>query len=406
MKKLLFLLPIPVLVAAWWLYQRGTALPEIPFARVKRETLVSTLVTNGKVEPLEWVTVRAERAGLVEKAQVEEGQQVARGAVLAELNANDARAELAAAEARITQARAELEAIDRGGRPAEVAEIDSSLAQARIDLEVARKDLEALRRLVEKQAATRQEADEASRRVETLQVQIQALEKKRSVLVTQTDRTIAEAKLREAQSAAELARRRIENALIRAPIAGVVYDKEVRAGSYVNPGAPVASVGQIEKVRVRVYVDEPELGRVAPGVPVTITWDALSGRKWTGAVERMPTEIVALGTRQVGEVICIIENPGRDLLPGTNINAEIRSRVAENALTIPREALRRMSDQAGVFVLQDRKVAWRDVTLGASSITRAQVLEGLSEGDSVALPSQQALEDGMAVRPVYPETGR
>jgi hypothetical protein len=115
----------------------------------------------------------------------------------------------------------------------------------------------------------------------------------------------------------------------------------------------------------------------------------------------MPTGIVAQGTRQVGEVICIIENPNRDLLPGTNINAEIRSRVVENALTVPREALRRRSQQAGVFVLQGDKIAWRNVTLGPSSITRAQVLDGLGEGDAVALPSDAPLQEGLAVQPVY-----
>jgi hypothetical protein len=115
----------------------------------------------------------------------------------------------------------------------------------------------------------------------------------------------------------------------------------------------------------------------------------------------MPTEIVSLGTRQVGEVVCVIDNPGGELIPGTNINAEIRSRVAENALSIPREALRRQAGDAGVFLLQGTAVVWRKIVPGVSSITRTQVVEGLSEGDAVALPTDAALTDGAVVKPVF-----
>ncbi|HOK47431.1 MAG TPA: efflux RND transporter periplasmic adaptor subunit, partial [Bryobacteraceae bacterium] len=96
-----------------------------------------------------------------------------------------------------------------------------------------------------------------------------------------------------------------------------------RRGSYVNTGDTVAEIGELGTLRVRVYVDEPELGRVAEGMPAVITWDAMPERQWKGTVEKMPTQIVALGTRQVGEVIVTIENADQSLLPGTNINAEI-----------------------------------------------------------------------------------
>jgi multidrug efflux pump subunit AcrA (membrane-fusion protein) len=117
----------------------------------------------------------------------------------------------------------------------------------------------------------------------------------------------------------------------------------------------------------------------------------------------MPTQIVALGTRQVGEVGCVIDNPDRDLLPGTNVDVEIQSKVVDNALTIPREALRRQGDQSGVFVLAPgNTIAWRPVQLGVSTTTRAEVTSGLSDSDSVALPTDKPLHAGMDVTPVFP----
>ena len=67
MRKLWWLLPIPLAALGWWAYHRNNDAPQVPFAKVIRETLVSTLPTNGKVEPIEWQAVRAEQAGLVSK---------------------------------------------------------------------------------------------------------------------------------------------------------------------------------------------------------------------------------------------------------------------------------------------------------------------------------------------------
>ena len=401
MKKLLTLVGVLALVLGWWAYRRKNAPPEAPFAKLTRETVVSTLITNGRIEPVEWTAVLAERSGVVEKLHTERGTRVGRGDMLAEIGAENSKSDLAAAEARVAQARADLSVVEAGGRASDLAEIDSALARARVERENARKEQASLQRLVAKQAATRQEAEDAVRRVELADTQIQALEKKRAALVGKSDRASAEAKLREAEAAADISRHQLEKTVIRAPIAGVVYDSAVRLGSYLNPGDPVAKVGRTEKVRVRVYVDEPELGRVAAGMPVKITWDALPGRSWKGTVERMPDQIAALGTRQVGEVVCVIDNPDGELLPGANVNAEIRSRVAENALTIPREALRRQSNVPGVLLLQGDKVVWRKVTLGVSAVTRVQVLEGLAEGDSVLLPSELTLDDGAPVHAVW-----
>ena len=67
----------------------------------------------------------------------------------------------------------------------------------------------------------------------------------------------------------------------------------------------MASIGKLDPVRVRVYVDEPELGRVTAGQSVRITWDALPGKEWTGVVEKRPTEVIALGTRRRSAKCCV-----------------------------------------------------------------------------------------------------
>jgi HlyD family secretion protein len=102
----------------------------------------------------------------------------------------------------------------------------------------------------------------------------------------------------------------------------------------------------------------------------------------------------------VGAVECLIENPKRELLPGTNVNVEIRAEAAENILTIPKEALRNEKGQEGVYVLSGGAIQWRPVKLGIANTTRTQVTEGLTDGDAVALLTERTLKDGMLVIPV------
>jgi HlyD family secretion protein len=387
-------------VIGWIAAHRGDA-PAVPFARAYRETLVSLLTTNGKVEPAEYAAVRSEVEAPVSRVPAERGQRVTAGAILAQLGTDAAESELAEANAAIAQARADLERFERGGDPAAMAEIENGIRKARLDVDVARREAEALERLVAKNAATRAELEAARDRVRQGEAEIQGLERKRANLLPPGNRAAIEARIQQGLTAAAVAQKRIEQSRVRSPIAGIVYNLPVKPGAFLHPGDLVAEVGKLEKLRAVLYVDEPDLGRVHLGAPVTVRWDGAPEGKWTGKVDRLPTQVAALGTRQVGEVICLIDNPERVLQPGANVDAEIRTAVAEGALTIPKEAVRREGPRTGVLVLQDGLVRWRDVRLGVSSLTRVQVLSGAAEGDAVALPGDRPVRDGDTVNPVF-----
>ena len=265
------------------------------------------------------------------------------------------------------------------------------------DRDAAQHNLEALQRLLAKQAATQFEVDQARQSVRGIDVQIEAIEKRRGALVGKGDLGGAQARVREAEANVQLARDRIANDVVRSPNAGTVYDLPARAGSFLNPGDPVASIGTLNPIQVRVYVDEPELGRVAPGETVRITWDALAGKEWTGLVKKRPSEVIALGTRQVGEVLCTVDNPMHELVPGTNVNAFILAKAVNNALTIAKAAVRR-DGGTGVFVLQpDHTVKWAPIAIGVSDALRVEVVSGLAEGDAVAGATDLPLKSGQKV---------
>jgi HlyD family secretion protein len=400
LKKLLLLLLVPVVALIVWAILRKGDPPEVPFTTVKRGTLVSTLSTNGKVEPLEWQSVRAEAAGVVERVAVQEGQTVTAGATLAILGDPEVKAAGDAAAVRAAEAQAALATIDAGGKASELAEIDNNLARAKFDRDEAQRELASLKRLQEKRAATPVDVASAAAKVRQPEMEIEGFEKRRAALVSKADRSVALARLRDAQAAVSLAKERLSQMLVRTPIGGVVYQLAVRRGAYLSIGDAVADVGRLDRLRVRVYVDEPELGRVAEHQPVTITWDALPAKQWTGTVEKKPTSIQTLGTRQVGEVICTIDNPGKELISGTNINAAIRTAVVPDAISVPKEVLRRDGQGAFVYVLRGGTVERRAIETGISSITRVQVTAGLAAGDAVAMPTDVIVKPGLHLTPI------
>jgi HlyD family secretion protein len=398
MKRALWLVPAVVIGGGlWWAVQIKNAPPEVRFTVAKTGPLVDTLVTNGKVELAAYAAVRAERAGMLAKLRVEKGQVVGVGAVVAEIDNAEYQTAVEAAEARVAQVQAELNVQQSGGRASDLADIDGQLAKLALDRQQTEKELATVGRLIAKNAATKQEAQVLEDRLAQLQQQRGALQARRAVLFTAADRGVIEARLREARTAVAAARDKQKQGVLRAPMAGVVYQVDPRAGAFLNPGDLVANIGRVDELVVKVFIDEPELGRVAPGMPAVITWDAMPGKQWEGRVEKMPLQIVTMGTRQVGEVSVRIPNEDKTLPPGANINAAIRSREAAQAVTIPKEALRRENGVQGVFVVVGNALQWRPVKIGVTNITHAQVTEGVAAGDRVVLATDIVLKPGMPV---------
>jgi HlyD family secretion protein len=403
MKKSWLVAAVLVSLLVWWGFTRQQADAEVHFAKVVQTRIESTISTNGKVDPYDWAAARAESPGVVRAISVQRGATVQAGQTLVTLDTTAAEAELAAAEARSQEARAELDVLEKGGRASQLSNLTSSSAAAEAAIAVAQRNYDSLQRLQRSQAATALQVQEAKDALDRARQQLAAVQAQRQTLVTSGDKAVAQARLRDAQAAVASARHKLSLAVIRSPAAGTVYQFDLKLGAYLQAGDLVALVGNLDRMKVTVYVDEPDLGRLSQHLPVEITWDARPGQKWTGMVDKLPTQVVALGTRTVGEVTTAIDNPQHDLLPGVSVDAKIRTSVAGDALTIPKAALRTLRGTAGVFRLSNKTLVWTPVKTGISDVNNVQVVSGLHKGDEVAdrvvNPSDAELLDGMKVKP-------
>lgn len=400
MKRIALIIGVAVLVAVLWRQLRRPDPPETPAGRVQRGNVVQLLTTNGKVEALENFEVHARAPVLVTRVLVPEGDRVRRGQSLAEVDNTTAREALDRARAQLEIARADRKLVDRGGTAAELAQLGSAIAHARLEKESAQREIASLERLVERGAAPRADLQEQRLKLVKAEADLAALERKRTSLMGPEDRERVLARIREAETAVSQAESALRLTQVRAPGDGIVYFLDLRPGGFYEAGALVARVGKLDKVRVRLLVDEPELGPVEVGQPVRITWDALPGVSWHGKVERLPSIVETVGTRTVGEVLCTIDTPTRRLLPNVTVNVEIRTGVAENVLTIPREAVVRQGEQTLVLAVDPNGVIVRQpVRLGIHDMGRVEVKEGLSENQVVVLPGERTFSPGEKVRP-------
>lgn len=400
MKRVAIIVVAAAMVLGLALYLRPAPLPETPAAAVKRGDIVQSLTTNGKVEALDAHEVHAGAPVRVVRLNVQEGDEVQRGQSLAQVDNAAARETVDRARAQLEAARADQALVERGGTAAQIAELESELSQARLEKESAEREIASLQRLVERGAASKAELQEQRHKLVKADGNLVALDRKRSALVAPEDRQRVRARIREAEIAVKQAESALGETEIRSPADGTLFFLALRPGGFYEGGTLVARVGRLDRVRVRLLVDEPELGPVEVGQPVRITWDALPGRSWSGHVERLPSMVETVGTRTVGEVLCTIDTPHRRLLPNITVNVEIRTGNAQSVLTIPREAVLHQGEETLVLrVDSDGAVARQPVRLGIHDMGRVQVLEGLSENQVVLLPGERQFSPGQKVRP-------
>jgi HlyD family secretion protein len=378
---------------------RGKA-PVVPIIKVSREDLTSSITSNGKVEPISPVTARAQFPTFVDKVMLAEGQSVHRGQLILSLNGGDIRSQLAQARQDLLSAQTTLQNARAGGPPNEVAQLGGDLQAAQAKVANLERTQAALSELVAKQAATQDELAQNQAALTEARANLQALERRTAALKQQTnvDAEAADLRVKQAGGQVQSLEEKLRSATVTAEADGTLYSLPVRAGDYVKVGDILAEMADLHQVRVRAFVDEPDLGWLAADQDVRVSWDAIPNRTWTGKVEQVPKQVVARGTRSVGEVLCSVQNDKVELLPNVNVEVQILVRERPGVLVVPRQAVGYENGQHYVFVFDGEKVHHRRIEVGVASKEKYEVVSGLALGDKIAMPGEVELKDGMEVR--------
>ena len=267
-----------------------------------------------------------------------------------------------------------------------------------------------LEKLVAQQAATPHDLSEARANLARTESDRDRLIASRADFARQTNLDADRLALlvSQSQETLQILQQKLNSTHIIAPADGTLYSLPVHMNDPVKEGDLIAAVADLKYIRVRAFVDEPELGELVPGQNIVVTWDALPGRTWTGRTTQVPRQVVPHGTRTVGELLCPINNDDQRLIPNTNVNVRIELAVRANVLVVPRGAILFEGSHRSVFVVEsgtpNSTLHKREVHLGISDSTTYEILSGVNEGDVVAiLGNLNEPTDGMKVRVEKPE---
>jgi HlyD family secretion protein len=372
---------------------------EVRAAPVTHQNLVSTVPTNGRVEPIEPFQAHAQLPGVVEKIYVHVGDKVKKGDLLLKMQDADAISRLATAKSSLSSAQATLHDLQQGGTQEERLSMEADLERARQQQDQAQKSLAALQQLQQKGAASASEVAAAEQRLQTATTTLKNLQQRQTDRYSATDKSKVQAQVNDARAAVAAAQSTYGNANIRTPIAGTVYSIPITDYDFVNGGESLMDVADLRRMRVRAYFDEPEIGKLAVGQAVKIHWDARPNREWHGHISRAPSTVITYGTRNVGECLITVDDAQEDLLPNTNVTVTVTVSQRFNVLSVPREALHTEGGDY-VYRIVQGKLVRTPVQVGVTNLTRVEILSGLTEKDVVALnaTSNRDLSNGLAVK--------
>ena len=321
----------------------------VELGKVTKQDIKPLLVFSATLEPAWNAEISSKVDGRIDQLMVEEGDAVKAGSVLAVLDTNELAAQVVQAQGSLFVAQASLE-------------------QANLDL----KRTEALA----KQGA----------------VSVQSLDTAR------IKRDLAIGGLRSADGNMALLQARLQNATIVAPRDGIVVKRYVQSGYYTKAGTPIVAVADITALLAKAMVGEAQVHELAVGSKVTVQVNAFPDKQFTGTVTRISPAAVAPSRTFTAEIA--IPNPDGLLKSGMFAKVEAPGRVRTGAVVVPEGAIVMREDQKTVFVVvADNKVQQRLLKLGYIGGGWAEVLEGVKEGDTIAVAGHNKLKDGASVVP-------
>lgn len=247
----------------------------------------------GLVEAVsEEIRVAAQIGGQLREVRVEEGDTVKRGQVIAVVENDEYRARLASADATLRLREADARRVHNGARAQERRDAEAALHEAAAVLDNASADMTRKRELFAETVISRAELDAAEQQLGVARAKADSARERLSLVdegAREEDRDHADADVALARAAVAEAQALFEKTYVRSPIDGVVFRKFRRAGESVSTqfDAPIVTLADRSRIRVRVDVDEADIARLRVGQPAYVTADAFGDRRFTGHIVRV-----------------------------------------------------------------------------------------------------------------------
>lgn len=372
----------------WWIPD------SVDTVAVERREVVETLVSTGRVRSVSRTSLGASLVATVDRVLVEEGDKVAAGELVIELDSHELTAAAAEARARVAAAEASLRAVVADELPGARAD----LAAAETEADQLARDLERMRTIFEAGGVSRQEVERAERLADDARTRLErARSAAQSLSAGGASRGTAEAVAVQAREALAAAEARLALARVRSPASGTVLIRNVEPGDAVQPGAVLMEIAVDGPTELIVFPDERSLSALRPGQPAVASADAYPDQSFRATIDRIaPVVDPQQGTV---EVRLGVPEPPAYLLPDMTVSVNIELGRRSRAVTLPLDAVRAVSsDTAWVMAVRDGRAARVRVRVGARDQHFVEILAGLQEGERVVADPTADIALGDRVR--------
>jgi multidrug efflux pump subunit AcrA (membrane-fusion protein) len=353
---------------------------------------------TGSLTGEEQTDVTPSIAGKVVSIAVDLGSYVKQGQTMVRLDDVDLKLRVQQAQAQVDQAKASLRQAEEkvGVRPGQSFELNKlpEVANARVALELAEKNLRRSEKLIESGDISRSVYDQQKAQRDQLKEQYESA----LSLARQNYAAVmtARANVANAESQLGLARRSLSYANVYSPINGFIADRPADLGEYVSTTTKVATVVKTNPLRVRIDVPEQAIPAVSVGQSVSVTTSAWPDRNFSGRIARISPNVSP--TSRTLTVEAEIENSSGVLKPGQFATVRILQSRAAPAVLVPSRAVRTESGVSRVFVVKDGHAQERQVQLGQSEGDLVEIKSGIAAGETVVTSNVEQLSDGVAVK--------
>ena len=384
--------------------QQPPAVKPFPVQTVlaRRGTLTQSISATGDIVAEARVEVFPKIVGHLEELDVEEGDSVRAGQVIARIANAEFRARVARAAAEVEALQAEWAQMQSGALPEEIAQAVDAVEHTRAELANAEGFAERTRGMVERGLQSTQDLDDATRRLRQARAMHNSASQRLQLLRTgarSEARQALQARLRAAQAAHELATIELQHTVMTSPMDGIVSHRFVDPGAFVTTSdTPVVTIEAMQTVKIEMPISERDIVAVRPGHRALIQVDAYADEPFPGTVRRLGPTVDP--SSRSGEVEIGLANPDYRLKPGMFAKVTLILAEREDVVIVPRDALRSNESGTAVFVVRDGTAHRQPVSTGLTNDTLVEIRDGLAVGDEVVLSGHSGLQDQAPVNVV------
>lgn len=352
-----------------------------------------SVVASGKVRSPQRSEIAAQVAAQVRSVAVREGQQVAAGEPLIELDDRELRAATEQARAQLQQSELRLAQLQRLTQPL----AQENIRQSEANLAQAKRHFDRVETLVGKGFYSTTQLDEARRALTLAQSQFHASQlQAQSSARGGSDFQLAEAGVAQARAALALAESRLAYTRILAPRAGTILARLVEPGDSVQSGKTLLTLSPAGDTELVVQIDEKNLRLLALDQIAQVSADAWPDQRFPARLSFISPAVDAL--RGSVEVRLRVDNPPDYLKQDMTVSIDITTGEKTGVVLLPLEALRGMPGDTWVLVVRDGRATRQAVETGLRNAGLTEILSGLAAGEAVIPASNARLQEGDNVR--------